>query len=198
MLQVNLSTRPFYNERALHVALALVGLLAAISLVVGVFQLTSLTRARAILSASAERDEEAARSLAVEAETLQRQLGATDLTRVVAATGEANWLIDQRLFSWTAFFNHIERTLPPGVMLTSVRPEMEQGQVIVAIGVVGRRVVDIDRFMSELEVTGAFSEVLAREEQVTDSGTYRTLLVGRYLPIDEGGDGSGTSGKVVP
>ena len=40
---------------------------------------------------------------------------------------EANRLIDQRTFSWTEFFNHIEETLPPDVMLTSVRPIFNDG-----------------------------------------------------------------------
>ena len=119
--------------------------------------------------------------MAAEAVELRRQLGDADLARVVAATGEANGLIDRRLFSWTAFFNHIEQTLPAGVMLMSVRPDADAGTITVAIGVIGRRVSDIDSFIGNLEATGAFADMLAREEQVTDEGTYRTLLVGRYL-----------------
>ena len=41
------------------------------------------------------------------------------------AAQEANALIDQRTFSWTELFNQIEATLPPDVMLTSVRPAVQ-------------------------------------------------------------------------
>ena len=113
---------------------------------------------------------------------MRQQVGEGELARVVAATDEANWLIDQRVFSWTAFFNHIEETLPGGVMLTSVRPDADGEMISVAMGVVGQSVSAIDEFIAALEGTGAFVDVLAREEEVTDEGMYRTLLVGRYVP----------------
>ena len=40
---------------------------------------------------------------------------------------------------------------------------------------------EIDAFIEALEATGAFTDVLAREQEMTDEGTYRALLVGRYL-----------------
>lgn len=182
MLRVNLSTQPFYNERLVHLLLGLVGVAAALVCVSGVVQVTNLSRARTALIETAERDEAAAEALVAEALSRRQGVGDVDLSRVVAATDEANWLIDQRVFSWTAFFNHIEETLPRGVMLTSVRPRVEAGAIDVAIGVIGRRVADIDEFIAALEGTGAFADVLAREEEVTDEGMYRTLLVGRYVP----------------
>jgi hypothetical protein len=45
-----------------------------------------------------------------------------ELQQVASAARAANALIDQRTFSWTAFFNHLETTMPPDVMLKSVRP----------------------------------------------------------------------------
>ncbi len=197
MLHGNLSTRPFYNERAVHVLLWVVGLLAGIVLVAGGLEVTSLTRDRTTLMSVAERDEDTAQAMAAEAVSLRRQLGDSDLDRVVAATSEANWLIDQRVFSWTAFFNHIEETLPEDVMLTSVRPDVHEDVMSVAIGVIGQGVPDIDDFIAELEATGAFAEVLALEEEVTDEGTYRTLLVGQYLPTGGGAEGAVEDQEVV-
>ncbi len=197
MLHGNLSTRPFYHERAVHVRLWVVGLLAGIVRVAGGLEVTSLTRDRTTLMSVAERDEDTAQAIAAEAVSLRRQLGDSDLDRVVAATSEANWLIDQRVFSWTAFFNHIEETLPEDVMLTSVRPDVHEDVMSVAIGVIGQGVPDIDDFIAELEATGAFAEVLALEEEVTDEGTYRTLLVGQYLPTDGGAEGAVEDQEVV-
>ena len=191
MLQINLSTRPFYNERAIHLVLLIVALVAVGVMVAGVLQLVSLAEEHAALTAVAERDEQAASAMASQVVTIRRRSSDAELESLAAASDEANWLIDQRIFSWTEFFNRIEQTVPAGVMLTSVRPEIARDSISVAIGVIGRRVSDIGRFIDQLEATGAFTEVLARAEEMTEEGTYRTLLVGRYLPVPSGSRGSG-------
>lgn len=182
MLDVNLSTRPFYNERAVHLALGVAGLAAGAALVAGLLQVSTLSREHALLTSSAERDEGALRENAAAAAAMNREVRAEDVERLAAAAAEANALIDRRVFSWTEFFNRIEQTLPDGVMLTSVRPDIAAGGVTVAMGVIGRRVADIDAFIARLEATGAFAGVLPREETVTGEGARRTLLVGRYAP----------------
>ena len=77
----------------------------------------------------------------------------------------------------------IETTLPPDVMLTSVRPEVDGEYVSVAMVVLGRRIEAIDRFIEALEATGSFEELLARQEEATDDGMFRTVLRGRYLGV---------------
>ena len=182
MIHVNLSTRPFYNERVVHLVLGVVGLAAGAVFVAGLLQVATLSRERGVLAAVAERNEGAVQAAAAAAEGLRRQIREEDRQRLVEAAGEANSLIERRLFSWTEFFNRIEQTLPASVMLTSVRPDIAAGDVTVAIGVLGRGVADIDTFIDRLEATGAFTGMLAREESVTDAGIYRTLLVGSYRP----------------
>ena len=191
MLDVNLSTRPFYNERAVHLALGAAGLAAGAALVAGLLQASTLSRERALLTAAAERDEDALRENAATAAAVSREVRAEDAERLAAAAAEANALIDRRMFSWTEFFNRIEQTLPDGVMLTSVRPDVAADGVTVALGVIGRRVADIDAFIARLEATGAFAGVLPREETVTGEGARRTLLVGRYAPGSSGAAASG-------
>ena len=111
---------------------------------------------------------------------------------------QANTLITQRVFSWTDFFNRIETTLPPDVMVTEVRPEIEPGAVDVAMGVLGRSLDSISRFVTSLETSGAFVGVLNRQVELTEDGMYRAVLRGRYLesaaPLDAGGSpGEGVS-----
>lgn len=193
MIHVNLSTRPFYNERVVHLVLGLVGLAAGALFVAGLLQAAALSRERGVLAELAARDEGAVQAAAAAEADLRRQVRDEDLQRLVEAADEANALIERRVFSWTALFNRIEQTLPAGVMLTSVRPDIAVGGATVAIGVLGRGVAEIDAFIDRLEATGTFADMLAREESVTDAGTYRTLLVGRYLPgaIDASRAGAG-------
>jgi len=191
MLKSNLSTRPFYNERGVHWALAVAVLVVGAVTVFNVRELVSLSARNTALSAGIARDEAAARDLAREAETIRRSLDRQQLEAVTDAAREANDLIDQRTFSWTAFFNVIETTLPPDVMLTSVRPRIQQGEVTITINVVGRQTEDLDLFMSALEATGAFADLLPRQEEIGDDGMHRAVLTGRYLgppKAAEGGD----------
>ena len=181
MLRSNLSTRPFYNERGVHWGLAVAGLLVAAVTVFNGRELVSLSGRNTALAAGIARDEAAARDLTMQAEAVRRSLDRRELEAVTDAAREANDLIDQRTFSWTAFFNVIESTLPPDVMLTAVRPRIQQGLVSITMNVVGRQTEDLDTFMSALEATGAFADLLPRQEEIGDDGMHRAVLIGRYL-----------------
>ena len=195
MLRTNLSTRPFYNERAVHLAGLVVGLVAVMIVAIGLVRLVRLGQEDRMLTAAAERDEAAAAGISAQAGEVRRGASEADLKELATSAREANELIDQRVFSWTAFFNRIEATLPSSVMLSSVRPDSNAEALAVSLGVVGREVEEIDAFIEALEETRAFADVLAREQEMTDEGTYRALLVGRYLSTP--GGSTVAAGKAV-
>ncbi len=183
MLRTNLSTRPFYNERAVHAALALAGAIVIALTVFNASRVVSLSRRYTELTARAQTAEARSRELHGSALRIRGGLDTKELEAVAAAAREVNAIIDRRLFSWTELFNRFETTLPDEVRITSVRPKIDRdGTVAVTLSVVGRRVEDIDRFMDNLEATGAFADVLTREENVTEEGTLVAVLEGRYLP----------------
>ena len=182
MLRINLSTRPFYNERAVHLLLGAVALAAGAFLTSGILSLGGLSREQAALAAAADRDEAAARTAASETADILRRVAGGDPQRVVAATADANLLIGRRLFSWTALLNHVEETLPGGVMLVSVQPRISAAGATVALDVVGRSISEIGAFIDALEATGTFSQVLPRDEEATAEGAYRTSLIAKYVP----------------
>ena len=185
MVQTNLSTRPFYNERPVHLTLGIVALLVLGLTVFNVTQAVRLSSRNTELTERAERVEAVVADVTGQTLAIQRNINGTELDAVAAAAREANALIDRRIFSWTEFFNRIESTLPPDVMMTSVRPEIGEEEIAVSMGVLGRRVEDIEAFMGRLEATGAFAELLARQEEATAEGMYRAALRGRYLPSAE-------------
>jgi Tfp pilus assembly protein PilN len=187
MLQSNLSTRPFYNERAVLLALALVAAAVLVLTAFNVERLIDLSRQNTDLGRRIAADQQAASDLIRRAEAIHAGTDRDELERVTAAAREANDLIDRRTFSWTEFFNLIETTLPPDVMLTAVRPQIREGVVVVTMTVVGRSTADLDAFMEQLEKTGAFADVLPRQEEVTEQGLHRAILSGRYLgrPVGE-------------
>ena len=184
MLDTNLSTRPIYNERFVHLALlVLAGLVLALT-VFNATRIVTLSRVAGELGRRADASEQRARDLEGQAALVQRDAGGTQLDGLETAAREANTIIDRRIFSWTEFFNRIENNLPAGVMITAVRPNIQPEGILITLSAVGRRVEDLDVFMEQLEATGAFIDLLSRQEEATDEGTYRAVLEGRYAPSE--------------
>ena len=116
MLRTNLSTRPFYNERIIHLLIALAGVIILGITVFNAVRVVDLSRQNTDLSTRVGRDRTEGDRLRREAVRIRKGIDPKELTVVAAAAREANSLIDQRTFSWTAFFNYLEATLPPDVM----------------------------------------------------------------------------------
>ena len=183
MLRGNLSTRPFYNERAVHLLLALVAGLTLGFTAFNVSRILALSNERTDVATLAAEAETQARQLRDAAASMRRSLDARQIDAVSASAREANAISDRRLFSWTELFNYFEAALPADVRLTSIRPRTEaDGTAGIAITVVSRRVEDLDRFMTGLEETGAFWNVLSREERTTEQGDLLAALEARYRP----------------
>src|SRR5205807_349548 len=107
------------NERAVHVVIGLAALLVLALTTFNVLRIVTLSRQNTDLSARITREHAEADRLRQQAADIRRTINREELDLVVAAAREANSLIDQRTFSWTAFFNRIESTIPPDVMLTA-------------------------------------------------------------------------------
>jgi len=181
VLRTNLATRPFYNERAVH---ALIGAAAAIVLAIMLFniaRIVTLSRHNTDLSSRVNAQRAEAERSTSEAARIRRTIDKNELALVVSAAEEANALIDQRTFSWTEFFNQIEATLPPDVMLSSVRPSFKDGITHVNMLVLGRRPEDIAEFMEKLEATGSFEEINAATADNTEEGLKRALIESVYV-----------------
>ncbi len=185
MLRNNLSTRPFYNERAVHALLGLVAAVVAVLTAINLYEIVRLSRQNTELSSRIDQNRGEAAKLTREAARIRKGINQEELEVVVNAAREANTIIEQRTFSWTAFFNHIENTLPPDVMLTAVQPTITEDGTRVALTVVGRRIADIDEFMEKLEATGAFDNVQPRQFDHLDNGNPRVVIESQYVQTGE-------------
>ena len=183
MLRTNLSTRPFYNVRAVHVALRAAGVILLGAMLFNVVQVVRLGMGQQSLGARAGEAEEEAARLRTDATRILAQINPQELQVVVDAAREANQIIDQRAFSWTELFGRFEATLPSGVRLTAVRPRLEStGDFVVAIGVEARRAEDLDAFVEALETNGGFRNALAVQAQTGASGLIEAIVEGAYVP----------------
>ena len=181
--RINLSTRPFYNERAVH---AVLGLLGAVVLAVTAFNLWEvyvLSGGQAEFQGRVAAAEAKAREYRTRAAQVRASINPRDLAQTIAAAHEANTLIDRRVFSWTDLFNHLEVTLPPQVRISTIHPRVEpDGAITLGLVVMARSVDGVNAFIENLEKAGPFTGVLSREEFLNQDGLIQARLEGRYQP----------------
>jgi Tfp pilus assembly protein PilN len=183
VIQTNLSTRPFYNERVVHLALALVAVAALAATLFNATRIAQLTRRDSGLSTQISRDEAHAADLRAQAARLRATIDPKQIELVTNEARKANDLIDRRTFSWTELFNRFETTLPEDVRITSVRPKVDTVKgTTLTITVVAKTVEDVYQFMANLEATGAFSGLLPRDDRFNEQGLLETVIETTYAP----------------
>jgi Tfp pilus assembly protein PilN len=192
MLRTNLSTRPFYNERIVHVLLALAAAVVVLLTAFNAIRIVALSRQNTEFSALINGDRSEADRLSAEAQRIRAGINQEELKATAAAAEGANRLIDERTFSWTRFFNRIEETLPAEVMLSAVQPSFQNNQSIVQMTVLARNNEDIDEFIDKLEATGAFRQVLPIQSEETEDGLRRVYLRSEYV------DSAAEAAKTTP
>ncbi len=183
MLTTNLSTRPFYNVRAVRAIIGVLAALVSLATAYNVVQLARLTSEQRSLSADAVSAENEAERLTREAAQVRSRIDQTEIDSVAAAAREANAIIDRRAFSWTTLFAQFEAALPSDVRITAVQPRREpDGTFAVSVAVQSRRIEAVDGFIEALEALGTFRNVLPTEEETTDDGLIEAVLDGQYFP----------------
>ncbi len=181
MLNGNLSTRPFYNDRLATLLIAAVAVLALALTGYNAWTLMTLSGQRRDYKARIERDQAEAARLKAAAESVERSINPRALAALAGSAREANDLIDQRTFSWTAFFGTIERTLPFDVRVTAVGPRVERGVFKVNMDVVARNLNDVDDFCDALQNTGQFYDVAPVDQHSLDNGSVAATVQASYL-----------------
>jgi Tfp pilus assembly protein PilN len=182
MIRTNLSTRPFYNERAVQIVLGAVIVLIAVLTGFNIVEVVRLTASQRLLAAHAVESEREAARLLTEAAAVRAQINAKELETVANAAREANGIIDQRAFSWSGLFDQLEQTLPDDVRITGVAPNVnQQGQFVVEITVQARRSEDVDQFIEALEKTGSFRDVITPAEATNEEGLLQAVIRGIYV-----------------
>ena len=182
MLRPNLSTRPFYNERAVH---AIAAVIAVIVVAVAAWQavrVVRLSRYKTELNTAIEKHHNEAVLRERDAAQIRRGLDQTQLGIIAAQAKEANQLIEQRTFSWTQLFNLLEATLPDDVMLVAVRPEFKDNVTAVNLDLAGKSNEDIQAFWDRLAKTGAFRDVTWSAVNETEPGLDKMEMRAVYTP----------------
>jgi Tfp pilus assembly protein PilN len=183
VIDTNLATRPFYNDSAVRLWVLVLALVVVAASAFNVTRVLQYSRSDTELATQASRDEARTTELRAEAAQLRASVDPKQVENASMEARLANDLIDRRAFSWTELFNTFEATLPDEVRITAVRPKVEADRkIVLAITVVARSVEDLDKFDTSLEDTGAFRDLVPREDRVNEQGQIEGLIEAVYVP----------------
>jgi len=197
MLRTNLSTRPFYNQRAVRAALAAVGALALGLTIFNAYEIILMRALNSDARATIARNDAQAATLRNQAQDVRRSIDRTRLAAVQIAADEANALIDRRTFSWTELLNQFQATLPADVRIAGVTPQIDSdGRRMVQVSVFSRRIEDLEQFMDALDKTGVFAGVMSRADRPSEDGGLQSEVQAYYAPAAP--PSAGQAGTAAP
>ena len=184
MIKTNLATRPFYNEGAVRVWLIAMAVVVGAATIFNVQRILHYSRNDTEAALAASHDEAAAADLRAAAVKERASVDTKQIAAASAEAREANSLIDRRTFSWTELFNVFEKTLPPDVRVTSVRPHLDEKDRRIQLGVtlVSRNIDDVNQFMENLQATGAFDELVPKDAHAAENGQFDSAITMTYVP----------------
>jgi Tfp pilus assembly protein PilN len=183
VITTNLSTRPFYNNRAVTLWLSLLLLLVVAATLFNGWRILHYSQSDSALATQAASDSDKANTTHQAAVKLRASVDARQVALVSVEARKANDLIDRRTFSWTDLLNQFEQTLPPDVRITSVRPRVKEDHgVLIAVTAVGRTVDDVNQFMENLEETQAWGHQRVGAERRNEEAQIEVTLEANYEP----------------
>ena len=183
MIRANLSTRPFYNERLVHVWFIAIGVAVLAATAFNASRVLRYSRSDTRLATQASGDESRAADLRRQAARLRASVDPRQIDFAAADARQANDLIDRRTFSWTELFNRLEAALPDDVRIASVKPRVDRERgILLSINVLAKTVDDVNEFIENLEKTGAFMNIRPADERTDESGLLISSLEAVYVP----------------
>ena len=168
-VRLNLSTTPQPNRRPFLAAAVLVGVIAALALV--------------LLSRAAYDSWQSNRVVRARIATLQQQIRRTSAQQarlaayfqgpqardIMDRANFLNSLIDERSFPWTDIFASLEKTLPDGVRVVSISPTLVNGRAQLKLVVGAANDQQKVNFLRAMETSKSFSNLEIMAERHSEN-----------------------------
>jgi Tfp pilus assembly protein PilN len=177
-VRLNLATSPMESNRRFIVGAGIVGTLGVIAMVVLAWNSYSVWRSNTALRVEETRVENEMGQLRDQRRDLEAFFNRPQTTLQLNQAAFLNGLIAQRTFPWTKIFMDLERSLPDGVRVVSIEPQLAGDHVQLRL-TIGASSDDAKlRFLRALESSPAFSqiEVLSEGQPTQSSGGDHVLL----------------------
>jgi type IV pilus assembly PilN-like protein len=132
-LEINLASRPFRNNSLYWAgfgsATAILAAVTAVNLWLFIGHGTTMRLHHQDLDTKQHKRE----SLSGDEHRLSVKLTKLDFNGLARQAEFANDAIRRRVFSWTELFNRLEEVVPPAVMMTSIRPEIQAEGISIVV-----------------------------------------------------------------
>jgi Tfp pilus assembly protein PilN len=163
-VRLNLATKPLENQRRFVVTYGVAGVAALVTLILLSVHVIHVRRADSLIRTQISQTEDDIQSLRQQQEGLRTFFSQPAQREKIERAAFLNSLIQQRSFPWTEIFQDLEITLPTGVRLVSISPQLHNGRLEVKL-VIGAQSDDGKlRFLKALENSKSFSQVEVRQE----------------------------------
>jgi len=178
-IDVNLSSRPFVNNRKFFlITLSLLILLSCVSYW-NVFRYRSVHSRRGQVKRLLTQNQAQIERLEKEQQEIMARLQKPETGEFLDLVDYINRLIQQRTFSWTRLLNDLETLTPANLQIVSIRPQLVGQEIGIEIIANGRSTHDYIEFISHLESSGKFYNVNPIYEDISKSPG----LVGRLINV---------------
>lgn len=172
-LRLNLATAPQANNRPFIAASVLGGAIALIALVVLAHAAYSQWRSQRVLRAQSSALEAQIRTGEVQQQLLATYFRSEEARRTLQRSEFLNSLIDERSFPWTRIFTDLEKTLPAGVRVISISPQLDRGRAEVSLQVGAQTGESEVQFLKAMESSKVFSGLVVTDIKQPQSSSGR-------------------------
>jgi Tfp pilus assembly protein PilN len=157
-IPINLASEPFRRDRPMLIGSAAVAVLMVISL--GALIYLALTDRGAVQRdriAQAQLDRELKRVTA-EKRKIDSQVQRAENSDVLEQSVLINELLLRKGISWTRIFADLEKTLPPNVRVTQIKPQVSNNnQILLEMTVASETAEPLNTFEMKIEASDVFS-----------------------------------------
>ena len=172
-LNINLSPSPFQNLNIFYSALVLAGLLAiTLTAYNGWSAASSWRKKNAFMSKRDKTEWDSAKGREMK-QNLLAEIEILEKRPELAQVSFVNHQIERRTLSWTRLLDWMEATMPPAVIVTSIRPsipEKGEGPIDLSIGFKAKTLDAALAFMKRMRNSGAFPTVVPLNESTPQAG----------------------------
>lgn len=183
-VRLNLATAPLESNRRFIVGAGIVGTLAVLAMVLLAWNAYGVWRSNTALRSEETRIQSEMARLGSQRRGLETYFNQPQTVQRLDLAAFLNGLIAQRAFPWTKIFMDLERSLPDGVRVVSIEPELAGDHVQLQLTIGAASDEAKLRFLRALENSPAFSQIqVLSEAQSTQPGGndhIRLSLVARY------------------
>jgi Tfp pilus assembly protein PilN len=170
-LRLNLATSPRENKRPFLAGAVAVGGVALIAFLILSHSAYASWQASRAFRADMSRWGSEIRTDQQKRQALEVYFHNPEAQQILERSTFLNSLIGERSFPWTKIFVDLEHTLPPGVRVISISPQLQNGRALVGLKVGAMDDASKIKFLEAMEKSKTFSGMELKDESSSEQAS---------------------------